>query len=75
MSTKSSFESKENRHDVYRGKDSMKKFCGYFREHAIKTSDFKKKKIKLLTNEKPNSYQNSKVESYFLMKYFKINML
>ena len=45
MSTKSSFESKENRHDVCRGKDSMKKFCEYFREHAIKTNNFKKKKV------------------------------
>ena len=75
MSTKSSFESKENRHDVYRGKDSMRKFCEYFREHAIKTNNFKNKKIKLLTNEQPNSYQNSKAKSYFLMKYFKTNML
>ena len=45
MSTKSSFESKENKHDVCRGKDSMKKFCEYFREHAIKTNNFKKKKV------------------------------
>ena len=27
VSTKSSFRSIENKHDVYRGKDCMKKFC------------------------------------------------
>ena len=31
MSTVSSFKSIENKHDVYRGKDCMKKFCGSLR--------------------------------------------
>ena len=32
-----------NKHDVYRGKDFMKKFCESIREHAMKIIDFKKK--------------------------------
>ena len=41
-STISSFISIENKHDVYRGKDCMKKFCEFLRRHAIKI-------LKLLT--------------------------
>ena len=32
----SSFRSIESKHDVCRGKDCMKRFCGFLREHAIK---------------------------------------
>ena len=42
MSTISSFRSIENKHDVYGGKDSMKKFCEFLREHAMKIINFKK---------------------------------
>ena len=42
MSTVSSFRSIENKHDIYRGKDSMKKFCEFLREHAIKILFLKK---------------------------------
>ena len=45
-STISSFRSIENKADVYRGKDCMKKFCESLREHAIKIINFKKKKMK-----------------------------
>ena len=51
MSTISSFKSIENKRDVYRGKDFMKKFCKSLREHAVKIINFKKKKMKLLTKE------------------------
>ena len=43
-STISSFRSIENKHDVYRGKGCMKKFCEFVREHAMKIINFKKKK-------------------------------
>ena len=36
MSTTSSFKITEIKHDVYRGKDWMKKFCESLREHTIK---------------------------------------
>ena len=51
MSTMSSLKSTENKHDVYRGKDCMKKFCEFSREHAMKIINFEKNKMKLLTEE------------------------
>ena len=48
MSTISLFKSIENKHDVYRGNDFMKKFRESLREHSIKIINFKKKKIRLL---------------------------
>ena len=36
MATISPFKSIKNKHDVYRGKDCMKKFCESLREHAMK---------------------------------------
>ena len=50
MSTISSFRSIE-KHNVYRRKDSIKKFCEFLRKHAMKIINFKKKKMKLLTKE------------------------
>ena len=47
MSTISSFRSIENKHDVYRGKDGMKKVCEFLRQYAMKMINFKKKIIKL----------------------------
>ena len=44
MSIKSKFRSIENKHNVYRDKDCMKRFCEFLREHAIKIIDFKNKK-------------------------------
>ena len=41
VSTISSFRSTENRHDVYRGKVCMKKFCESLREHAMKMINFR----------------------------------
>ena len=40
ISTISSFKSKENKDDVYRGKDCMKSFFEFLREQAIKTINF-----------------------------------
>ena len=34
----------ENKHDVYRGKDCMKKFCKPLREQAMEIINFEKKK-------------------------------
>ena len=61
MSTVSSFKNIENKH-VYRGKDCMKRFCGFLGEHALEIIDFKKVKMKLLTNKKQQkSYKNAKI--------------
>ena len=44
MSAISSFKSTENKHDIYRGKDCMKRLCESLREQAIKIINFKKEK-------------------------------
>ena len=40
MFTISSFKSIENKHDVYKSKDGLKKFCDSLKEHAIKIVNF-----------------------------------
>ena len=61
MSKISSFRGIEKKYDVYRGKDYMKKLCESLRGHAMNTINFKKKKIKLLTKEQQESYENAKI--------------
>ena len=39
-----SFRSIENKQDVYKGEDFLKKFCESLREHEIKIIYYKKKK-------------------------------
>ena len=43
-----SFKSIENKHDVYRGKDCMKKFCKSLREHTMKIINFKENKNEVI---------------------------
>ena len=75
MSTISSFRSIENKQDVFRGKDCMKKFCESLREHTVKIINFEKKKIKLSTKEQQESYKNAKIcyicKEKFENKYLK----
>ena len=54
------FKSLENKHDVYRGKDCIKKVCEFLREHAMKIINISKKKMKLLTKEQQESYETAK---------------
>ena len=44
MSTISSFRSIENKSNMCRGKDCMKKFCEFLRDHQMKIINFEKKK-------------------------------
>ena len=44
MSTISSFKRTENKHNIKRGKDGIKKFCEPLREHAVEIINFKKKR-------------------------------
>ena len=41
-----------------RGKQCMKKFCEFLIEHPMKIINFKIKKMKLLTKEQQESYEN-----------------
>ena len=82
MSTISSFRNIKNKHDVYRSKDCMKKFCEFLREHTMKIFNFKKRKKRLLMKEKQESYENAKIcyickenfENIYLKskKYYKV---
>ena len=44
MVTVSPFKSIKNKHDVYRGKECMKKICESLGEHAMKIKKKKKKR-------------------------------
>ena len=61
MSTISSFRRIETKYDLYRGKDCVKRFFESFRWHAMKIINFKKKKMRLLTKEQQQSYENAKI--------------
>ena len=39
----------------------MKKFCESLRDQTMNIINFKKKKMKLLTNEQKESYENAKI--------------
>ena len=57
----SSFKDKENKNNIYRGKDWMKKFCESLIEHIMEIINFKKKKLKLLGKKQQGSYENGKI--------------
>ena len=73
MSTISFFRSIKNKHDVYRGKDWIRKFCGYLREHVMKIIDIKKKEMKLLTKSSKNHMKMQK-SVIFVKKNLKIDI-
>ena len=71
VSAISSFRSIENEHDIYSGKDCVKKFCESLREHAMEIINLKKKKIKLLIKEHHMKMQKFVI---FVKKNLKINI-
>ena len=79
MFTISSIKSIENKHDVYSGKDCLKKFCESLREHAMEMISFKKKKLKLLPKKQQESYEKAKIcyicKEKFENKYLKEKIL
>ena len=56
MSTKWPFDTIENTHSVYRGKDFTKKFCISLREHVADVINFEKKKMLSLTEKELKSH-------------------
>ena len=52
-----------NRHDVYRGKDCIKKFCESLREHAM---------IKIITIYQNRTYIKTQKSAIFAKKHLKI---
>ena len=51
------FDSIENKNNVYRGEYCMKKFCESLREHKMKIINFEKKKIIPVANKEQESNQ------------------
>ena len=48
-------------------------YCEFLREHAMKIINFKKKKMKLLTEKQQESYENAKI-CFICKKKLKINI-
>ena len=74
MSTTSSFRSIEKKHDIYRGKDCMKKFCEFLRRHAMKIINFKKKKKWNYWPKISRNHTKMQKSDIFVKKNFKINI-
>ena len=69
----STFKNRENKHDVYRGKNYMKRSCQSLSERAMKIITFYIEEKKLFTKEKQESYENAKI--YFIcQEKIEINM-
>ena len=51
-----SFDVTKNKHDYYRDKKCMKKFCKDLRKHATKIINYEKKEMISFTNEENQSY-------------------
>ena len=67
--THCSFDKTKNKLDYYRGKDSMKKFCKYLREHATKIINYEKKKMIPLTIKEKIHYNEQEI-CYICKKEF-----
>ena len=46
-----SFDSTKNKHDCYRGKDCIEKFCEDLREHTMRIVNYEKKEMIPLTDK------------------------
>ena len=57
----SSFDSKQDKHSYYRGRDCSKKFCEDLKKHAIKIINFKEKDMIPLTDEEIIYYEKQKL--------------
>ena len=64
-----SFDKTKNKLDYYGGKDCMKKFCKYLREHSIKIINYEKKKMIPLTTEEKIHYNEQEI-CYICKKEF-----
>ena len=56
----SSFDSKQNKHNFYRGKDCIKKFCGDLKELGTRIINYQQKQMIPLTDSKNKFYEKQK---------------
>ena len=64
-----SFDTTKNKFDYYRGKNCMKNFCLYLREHAAKIINYEKKEMIPLTKKEEKLHNKQKV-CYICKKKF-----
>ena len=57
----SSFDSKQDKHSFYRGRDCSKKFCEDLKKHAVEIINFEEKEMKPLTDEEIIYYEKQKL--------------
>ena len=57
LSSISSFDSRENKRNFYRGKDCIKRFCGDLKELGTKIINYKEKEMILLTDKENKYYE------------------
>ena len=73
VSTRWTFDGIENKHDVYRGEDCMKKSCQSLKEQAIMAIKFEKIKMITLIKEQQETYEKKKdmlhLQQKFVHKY------
>ena len=55
-----SFDSKEDKHSFYRGKDCIKKFCSELKELGTKVVNYEQKEITPLTDDENRYYEEQK---------------
>ena len=60
LSLISLFDSKENKHNVYRGRDCIKRFCSDIKELATKIVNYEEKEMIPLTDNENNFYEEQK---------------
>lgn len=61
MSTIWTLDTIEDKHDIHKGKDCMKKSCKSWREHEMKIINFEKMKMTPLTKEQKELYEKTKI--------------
>ena len=62
-----SFDSKQNKHGFYRGKDCIKRFCSDLKELGIKIVNYEQKEMAPLTDDEDKYYEDQK-ECYICQK-------
>ena len=60
LSLISSFDSKENKYNFYRGKDCIKRFCSDLKELGMKIINYEQKEMIPLTDNENRSYEDQK---------------
>ena len=70
----SSFDSKQNKHNFYRGKDCIKRFCSDLKELATKIINYKEKEMIPLTDNENKFYEEQKNVTYVKKGFVMIKM-